>query len=129
MRQKDVPGMIKLNKPPVLFVFYLLASLLLTCCSMINQNSYEDSLPVLSRDELIRPYTKIGRIQVSRETYGSDYVLTPDIRAWGIAAVRQEAEKLGADAIILPEVIAHSTTNGIIPSTEYIATGFAIKFK
>lgn len=117
------------NKPPVLFMFFLLASLLLTCCSMINQSSYDDRIPVLSQDELIRPYTKIGRIQVTRETYGSDYVLTPDIRAWGIAAVRQEAEKLGADAIILPEVIGRSTTNGIIPSTEYIASGFAIKFK
>ncbi len=119
----------KTNNLPILFIFYLLCSTLLGGCSIIRQSSRADTLPILSQDELIRPYTKLGRIQVTRETFGSDYSLTPDIRAWGLAAVRLEAEKMGADAIILPEVTGRTTTSGIIPSTEYRATGFAIKFK
>ncbi len=117
------------NKLPILFIILLLLSSLLNGCSHTSQSSRDDGLPILSQDELIRPYTKLGRIQVTRETYGSDYSLSPGIKAWGLAAVRQEAEKMGADAIMLPEVTGRTTTYGIIPSTEYRATGFAIKFK
>jgi hypothetical protein len=118
-----------INNPSILFIFLLMVSSLLNCCSLINQTSHNDGLPILSQDELIRPYTKLGRIQVTRETYWSDNTLSPEIKAWGLAAVRQEAEKMGADAIMLPEVTGHRNTNGLFPSTEYIATGFAIKFK
>jgi hypothetical protein len=119
----------KINNVSKLFIFIFMTTALLNCCSMTNQTFHNDGLPILSQDELIRPYTKLGRILVSRETYGTDYTLSPDIKAWGLAAVRQEAEKMGADAIMLHEVTGHRTTYGIIPSTEYIATGFAIKFK
>ena len=117
------------NNQSILFIFLLLASSLLNGCSYTTLTSHDDGLPILSQDELIRPYTKLGRIQVTRETYGSDYSLSPGIKAWGLAAVRQEAEKMGADAIMLPEVTGRTTIYGIIPSTEYRATGFAIKFK
>jgi hypothetical protein len=117
------------NNLSILFIFLLILSTILNSCSMMDHTYRNDSLPILSQDELIRPYTKLGRIQVTRETYGSDYTLSPEIKAWGIDAVRHEAEKMGADAIMLPEVTGHRTTYGIIPSTEYIATGFAIKFK
>ena len=86
-------------------------------------------MPILSQDELIRPYIKLGRIQVTREVYGTDYAVSPDITAWGLSAVRQEAAKLGADAVMLPEVTGRTITSGILPLTEYRATGFAIKFK
>ena len=119
----------RVNKLSILFIFLLIASSLLSGCSMTNQASHNDGLPILSQEELIRPFTKLGRIQVIRETFGGDYTLSPDIREWGIAAVRQEAEKMGADAIMLPEVTGHRSTYGLVPSTEYIATGFAIKFK
>jgi hypothetical protein len=95
----------------------------------MKQNSSSDNLPILSQDELIRPYTKLGRIQVTREIFGSDFSWSPDIKAWGLNAVRQEAEKMGADAVIFPEVSGGTAKNGIIPSTEYRATGIAIKFK
>jgi hypothetical protein len=98
-------------------------------CATIGQGSGGNALPILSQDELTRPYTKIGRIQITREVFGADYGVTPDIMAWGLDAVRQEAEKLGADAIISPEVTGRTTTYNIFPSTEYRATGFAIKFK
>lgn len=113
----------------ILFIFLLTFSLYLNGCSTLHQSRSNEGLPVLSQNELIRPYTKMGRIQVTREVFGSDYSLTPDIKAWGIAAIRQEAEKLGADAVILPEVTGRTTSYLFIPSTEYHATGFAIKFK
>jgi len=68
-------------------------------------------------------------IQVTREVFGSDYPLSLDIKASELAALRQEAEKLRVDAITLPEVTGHTTTPGIIPSTECRATGFTIKSK
>ena len=121
--------MIKSNNTSILFIFSLLFFALISSCSTTKQASPNEGLPFLSQDELIRPYIKLGRIQVTRESYWSDYSLSPEIKTWGLAAVRQEAEKMGADAIILPEVTGHTTSYGIIPSTEYRATGYAIKFK
>jgi len=121
--------MININNSAILFVFLLLCTTLLSSCITTGVSGNNDGLPILSQDELIRPYTKLGRIQVTRETYGSDYSMPPDIKTWGLAVLRQEAEKMGADAIMLPEVTGRTTTYGIIPSTEYRATGFAIKFK
>ena len=119
----------KANKLFILFVFMLSFSIITSSCSTIETTSRSGGLPILSQDELIRPYKKLGRIQVTRETYGSDNLLSPDLTVWGFAVLRQEAEKMGADAVILPEVTTHTTTYGIIPTTEYRATGFAIKFK
>jgi hypothetical protein len=48
-------------------------------------------------------------IQVTREVFGSDYPLSLDIKASELAALRQEAEKLRVDAIMLPEVTGHTT--------------------
>jgi hypothetical protein len=95
----------------------------------MKHGSNSNDLPILSQDELIRPYTKLGRIQVTREIFVSDFLLSSDIKAWGLGALRFEAEKMGADAVIFPEVSGVTTTNGLIPSTEYRATGVAIKFK
>jgi hypothetical protein len=124
-----MPDMEKVIRPAILLVISMLFATLPTSCSTTKQASHNDWLPILSQDELIRPYTKLGRIQVTRETFLTDYLLSPDIKAWGLAAVRQEAEKMGADAIMLPEVTGRTTTYGIFPSTEYHATATAIKFK
>ena len=101
-------------------------------CSTTNQNTSppRDLPPILAQDELLRPYTKLGRIQITREIYGIiDYKPNPDIREWGYTAIRTEADKMGADAVILPEVTGTTTTYLLVPSTEYRATGVAIKFK
>lgn len=98
-------------------------------CNAIRPVAEGELPPLLAQDELIRPYIRLGRIQVTRETYGSDYSMTPDIKAWGFNAVRQEASKMGADAVMLLEVDGRTTTYGVLPSTEYRATGVAIKFK
>jgi hypothetical protein len=121
--------MARVNNSLILFVIFLILFVTLNSCSTTGYATHNDGLPILSQDELIRPYIKLGRIQVTREVYGSDLALSPDIRAWGLAAVQQEAEKMGADAIMLPEVTGRRTIYGIFPSTEYVATGFAIKFK
>jgi uncharacterized protein YbjQ (UPF0145 family) len=89
-----------------------------------------DLPPIIAQDELARPYEKLGRVQASRQVYGIiDYQLTPDIRDWGLTAIREEAAKMGADAVILPEVTGHTDTYLVMPTTEYRATGVAIKFK
>ena len=86
--------------------------------------------PILAQDELFRPYVKLGRIRITREVYGVlDSKIFPDIREWGYTAIRAEAEKMQADAVILPEVTGATTTYLFVPSTEYRATGVAIKFK
>lgn len=118
----------KHHRLPTLCLMFLL-TLTLSSCSAVRQTSNGDGLPILSQDELIRPYVRLGRIQITREVYGTDYAVSPDIKSWGFNAIRQEAEKLGADAVTLAEVTGRTTTTGIIPSTEYRATGFAIKFK
>jgi hypothetical protein len=121
--------MIKSIKPSILLIVLLLMSVVSSGCSIGRYGSLADELPILSQDELIRPYIKLGRIQVTREVYGTDYAVSSDITAWGLSAVRQEAVKLGADAVMLPEVTGRTITSGILPLTEYRATGFAIKFK
>ena len=119
----------KINNLPILFLLLSLFSTMLNGCSTTGLTSRSNDLPIFSQNDLTRPYTTIGRIQVTREIYGADYVLSPDITAWGLAAIREEAEKMSADGVILPEVTGRTSTYGIIPSTEYRATGFAIKFK
>lgn len=121
--------MIKINNSAVLFMFLLTFSSLINGCNATIAPHQNDGVPILIQDELIRPYSTVGRIKVIRESYGPDNSLTPDIQAWGHAAIQQEAYKMGADAVMLPEVTGRTATYGIIPSTEYTATGFAIKFK
>jgi len=110
----------------------LLLTLFIGGCALLTGNipAGRDLPPILAQDELIRPYTTIGRIQVTREVYGIvDPLMTPEMREWGHAAIRAEAAKMGADAVILPEVTGRSITYLVIPSTEYRATGVAIRFK
>jgi hypothetical protein len=105
----------------------LLLSLLTSCATLMPMY---DLPPIIAEDEMVRPHVKLGRIQVTREVYGVvDYQLPPDIREWGLNAIRAEAAKMGADAVILPEVSGHSVSFVLIPTTEYRASGIAIKFK
>lgn len=114
-------------------ILALLLALLMSGCLMLPM-SHDDLPPILSQDELIRPYDKLGRIQIIREVYLFDLSpVSADMRAWGFQALREEAGKMNADAVVLPEVTGHTTTPVIMPSvlpaTVYRATGVAIKFK
>ncbi|MEI6206707.1 MAG: hypothetical protein WCP20_07990 [Desulfuromonadales bacterium] len=110
----------------------LLLIALAGCAAMspyITQNDDSRFPPILSQDEVIRAYVKLGRIQITREVYKADGLVTPDIRDWGFAAIRREAAKMGADAVIYPEVTGIHTMTVVLPTTEYRASGIAIKFK
>ncbi len=122
-----------MKKPVNILVSLLLCLsllLLLAGCTLpLFNSSTGEGVPLLSTEEITRPYAKLGKIQVTRESFGPDYSLSPDIKAWGFTAIRQEAEKMGADAVLNPEISGHTTTSGFMPSTEYRATGIAIKYK
>lgn len=116
----------------VAFLMLMLLPLFVTGCSTTKTSVSppRELPPILAQDELLRPYTNLGRIQITREIFGIlDYKQNPDIREWGYAAIRSEADKMGADAVIFPEVTGATTTYILFPSTEYRATGVAIKFK
>lgn len=107
----------------------LLLVLLTGGCSLFGSAKPLEAPPILVEEELIRPYDKLGRIQVTREVYGSDYMAESDIQEWGFAAIRAEAAKMGADAVILPEVSGRTATFMVLPATEYRASGVAIRFR
>jgi len=85
--------------------------------------------PILGQDELLRPYQKAGVIEVRRERYGFPQDLSPDDYSWGYQALREEAAKIGADAVIFPEVSAELQNYLIFPTSEMKAKGIAIKFR
>ena len=110
---------------PILLVYLLIMS---ASCSFMP--SLRELPPVIGQEELNRPYEKLGRVQSTRQVYGIvDHQTNPEILEWGLNAIREEAAKMGADAVILPEVTGHTTTYLVMPTTEYRATGIAIKFK
>lgn len=117
------------------FSLVLLLALLVGCSAIPTTQPYHKDLPpVLAQDELLRPYEKLGRIQITREVYFTDYdlKLDPKLQEWGIKSLREEAQKMGADALIFPEVTSRQITIVLFPgfpATEYRAAGVAIKFK
>ena len=113
--------------PPKILLISIL--LLLSACTLIPP--LREPPPIMTIEELNgRPYLQLGRVQATREVYGIiDTQTDPDIREWGLGAIRQEAAKMGADAVILPEVSGNTVNYLVLPTTEYRATGIAIKFK
>ena len=110
----------------------LVMTLFLAGCAGMDSNTRGDSAglpPIMTQDELVRPYIKLGRIQITREVFTTDALIKTDVYDWGTAALRREAAKMGADAVIFPEVSGTKSTTGLLPSTEFRATGVAIKFK
>ena len=94
-----------------------------------NGHHVVDLPPILAQDELLRPYQKMGVIQVQRERYGSPEDLTPADYNWGYQKLREEAAKIGADAVIFPEIKAELESYIFFPSSEMTAKGIAIKFR
>jgi len=119
--------------PMVLLVLLTILSLLSGCSIIPVSTSASPHLPpILAQDELLRPYVTTGRIQVKREAYFTDYDTEPNLQEWGYRALQEEAAKMGADAVIFPEITTRATTIFIFPTTpatEYRVTGVAIKFK
>jgi hypothetical protein len=117
----------------VFLVLLTIIGLLSGCSSIpVSTSANPDLPPILAQDELLRPYIITGRIQVKREAYFTDYDIEPNLQKWGYRALQEEAAKIGADAVIFPEITTRATTIFIFPTTpatEYRATGVAIKFK
>ena len=84
--------------------------------------------PILAQDEIIRPYTKLGTVEVSRERLGHIDDLKGEADEWALDALGAEAAKMGADAIILPEVRVEKGKYILFPSTSIKAKGIAIRF-
>ena len=106
----------------------LLGALLLSGCA--GGGHYRRELPpVLSQDQFPREFVKIGQVTVTRERYGSPEALGPADYEWAYQALREEAAKIDADAVILPEVKVQSSTYLLFPSSEIAARATAIRFR
>ena len=104
-------------------------ALLLACGCASMQVRSENLPPVLTQDELLRPYHKVAVIEVHRERYGSPGDFTPADYSWSYQALQREAAKIGADAVILPEVKVNLEDYTFFPTSEMTAKGIAIKFE
>ena len=108
----------------------LAGMLLLTACGCAaNKFATEKLPPVLTQDELLRPYHKVAVITVRRERYGSPSDVTPDDYSWAYHALQEEAARIGADAVILPEIKVDLENYIVFPTSEMKANGVAIKFE
>jgi uncharacterized protein YbjQ (UPF0145 family) len=85
--------------------------------------------PILAQQQLVRPYEKIGVVDVSRERFYNIEELTQADYEWAYRALREEAQKLGADAVIKPEVKLQVNTYQFFPSSEISAVGIAIRYR
>lgn len=107
-----------------------LAGALFLTSGCSTMKSYTGDLPpVLAQDELLRPYQKVADLEVKRERIGLPSDISPEDYAWGYDALRTEAARIGADAVILPELTVAVEQYIIIPSSEIKARGVAIKFR
>ena len=105
----------------------LLSSVVISCATM--PRDARELPPILSQQQLVRPYEKIGMVDVSRERFYNLEELTDADYEWAYRALREEARKIGADAIIQPEVKLQVKTYQFFPSSEISAIGTAIRFR
>ena len=108
-------------------VAMLLLSGTLSACVSLQTNTV---MPVVVRaDDLAgRGYERIGTVQLSRERFGVE-VLNADDYNWAHAALQAEAGKIGADAILQPELTINEHSFLFIPFTEIKARATAIRFR
>lgn len=108
------------------------AAALLAACATIPQMADEtdrDLPPILAQDEIFRPYVKIGTVEVNLKRYGSIEELQREAEEWAHDALSLEASKIGADAVILPEVRIEKETYIIFPVIYVKGKGTAVKFQ
>lgn len=110
-----------------IFLLLLACSFLVSCVSISGQ--VRSLPPILTQEQLVRPFVKVGMVEVSRDRFGSVEGLSPADYDWAYQALREEAQKVGADAVILPEVRINTASYILFPSSEIIAKAIAIKFR
>lgn len=124
--------MVRLTQAFLLLMGISLQLLLGGCTAIPISNEIGDPPPILTQDELLHPYVSLGRITIVREVYFTDYAIEPNLQQWGRQALQTEANKMNADAVILPEITSRAITIVLFPAfpaSEYRASGVAIKFK
>ncbi|ANA40788.1 hypothetical protein A2G06_11430 [Geobacter anodireducens] len=108
------------------------AAALLAACATTPQIADEadrDLPPILAQDEIFRPYVKIGTVEVNLKRYGRIEELQQEAEEWARDALSIEASKIGADAVILPEVRIEKNTYIIFPVMYVKGKGTAVKFQ
>lgn len=87
---------------------------------------------VLSGEELMAPHSSrheiIGTLSVTRTRFGRDPFSAGD-RIWAEEALREEARRLGADAITTPHVTIDAQTYLLFPMSEVRARAQAVRFR
>jgi hypothetical protein len=118
-----------IEKMLIILLFFVLSA----GCSTLAPKESDTNLPVvLTQDEILRPYTQLGRIQITKNVYLTDHDLKSNLQEWGLRSLQEEAKKLGADALMLPDISSRELALFIfpgLPAYEWRATGIAIKFK
>lgn len=108
----------------------LLLLLSVTACATAPSVPEEREIPpILAQDEIFRPYVKVGTVEVSRKRLGHVDDLTAEADEWAYDALGEEAARMDADAVTLPELRAEKRIYIIFPVTEIRAKGVAIKFR
>ncbi|WP_152609988.1 hypothetical protein [Geobacter sp. OR-1] len=85
--------------------------------------------PIMDQDELSRPYVKIAVIECSSERMGNMEAISRQDYDWAHNELRERAYRLGADAVVLPEVRIERDTFLFFPSSLIKVKGVAIKFR
>ncbi len=105
----------------------LVASIMLSACAGLQQSTTQPV--VIKAEDLVgRGYERVGQVQVTRARLGAE-VLTADDFGWANGALQEEAQKMGADAILQPELFIKSESLLFIPLTEIRARATAIRFR
>lgn len=102
---------------------------MLLCSGCATTKPSPDLPPLLAQDELVRPYNKMAAVRVTRERFGTAYDLKKEDYDWAYEALREEAAKIGADAVIFPEVKLEASSYFLFPTSQVDARGVAIKFR
>jgi len=109
-----------------ILLFFSMLICISSCTTLSHKGNGNNLPPILAQDEVIRPYTTLGRIKLSVDIYVAQ---SPEAEVWGERALREEGARMGADAIIFPEISSRPAPHLVIPANEYRATGVAIRFK
>jgi hypothetical protein len=118
---------VKIKRFSMILLFFCTLS---TLCSCATVKIHTEGLPpILAQDELLRPFERVATVSVRRHRYGDPSDLTPADYNWAFDAMREQARRIGADAVILPEVTVELHRYIFYPVSEMTAKGVAIKFK
>lgn len=116
-------------KQPVSLCRYLLMVILMLVMVACVSVGVSTLPPMLTQDELVLPYQKVGVLEVTRERFGSSEVVSSGDYEWAHRALREQAARIGADAVIFPEITVSTKSYLLFPTSDIKVKGVAIKFR